>query len=87
MLPCVGNAAATIYLALLASPQFINWPMASVLGYSVLYSIFGSYAMVSVYIMCRNKSKYYGCYLSLTDKIMLYTFIGLCTSLPIYFHI
>jgi len=80
MLPCVGNAAATIYLALLASPQFV-------LGYSVLYSIFGSYAMVSVYIMCRNNSKYYGCYLSLTDKIMLYTFIGLCTSLPIYFHI
>lgn len=50
VLPLIGSALATIYLALLATTQFLVWPMATVLVYPLLNTIFGGYPMVSLLI-------------------------------------
>lgn len=48
MVGMVGNSVATIYMALLATPQLIDLPMGSVLGFSALMGISGSYGMVNM---------------------------------------
>ncbi|KAF6031428.1 hypothetical protein EB796_010294 [Bugula neritina] len=45
---CLGNIFCTGYLSLLATPQFIGWPMPVTLIYSFLYSCLGTVKMTLV---------------------------------------
>ena len=48
ILPMVGTALATIFLALLATTKFLVWPMGTVLIYAVLNSGLGGYPLVGI---------------------------------------
>ena len=47
-----GNMLSSMYLALLATKQFLAWPMASVLAYGVLNRILGGFSLVSCARAC-----------------------------------
>lgn len=48
LLPTIGSALASLVLAALATPQLLWLPIATTFTYSIVYSMFGGYSMVSV---------------------------------------
>lgn len=48
LLPVLGTLVASLWLAVISNPRFIDWPLSVLLVYGLLNSLLGSFPMVSL---------------------------------------